>query len=189
MKKLKNKAGFTLMELLLAMMIMVLLIGGIGVGMDAGTRIYREATFESDSAALAGILNTNIGDILRYSTDVRTNPGTFQDSEGNYLNASQLAFVFTSLEYGVQDGYFYIPASGYLQLKNLYNPYAIDLVNIGAYPDLTVSDFRITYAPAGSQMDGSAGRGGYFNISYTIHSNSNTAHTRQVETVVRLINE
>lgn len=194
MNKLKNKAGFTLMELLVALMIMVFLVIGIGVGMDAGGRIYREATFESDSASLAGILNTSLGDILRYGTDIKANPDYFQDSEGNMLSKDQVGFVFTSLEYGIQDAYFYTPvleggaSMGVLQLKNLYNPRVIELVNSGAYPDLVVSNFRITYVAPGSNSDGDPGRGGYFNVSYTIYSDSNTANSREVNTVVRLIN-
>lgn len=195
MNKLKNKAGFTLIELLLAMMIMVFLVVGIGVGMDAGSRIYREATFETDSAALAGILNTSLGDILRYSTDIKENPGFFNDKEGNNLSKDQVGFVFTSKEYGVQDAYFYTPiladgtSMGYLQLKNLYNPHVIDLVNEGAYPDLAVSNFKITYVAPGTDGGGNPGRGGYFNISYTIYSSSNTEHAREVKTVVRLVNQ
>lgn len=195
MNKRNNKAGFTLMELLVALMIMVFLVIGIGVGMDAGGRIYQEATFETDSASLAGILNTHLGDILRYCTDIKENPGYFQDPDGNNLDKAQLGFVFTSLEYGIQDAYFHTPvlqdgsSKGYLQLKNLYNRHVVDLVNEGAYPDLVVSNFRITYVAPGKNSEGGSGRGGYFNISYTIYSNTNTEYSRQVETVVRLINE
>lgn len=195
MNKLKNKAGFTLMEMLVAIMILVFLVIGIGVGMDAGSRIYREATFETDSASLAGILNTNLGDILRYSTNIKVNPDYFQGADGTNLSKDEVGFVFTSWEYGVEDAYFYTPvlqggtSMGVLQLKNLNDIQVIELVNKGAYPDLAVSNFELTYVAPGTNSEGGAGRGGYFNVSYTIYSESNTAHARNVETVVRLVNE
>ena len=194
MKKLKSKRGFTLIELMATLLILVLLAMGIGVGMDAGTKIYQEATFESDSATLAGILNTNIGDILRYSQDVRLNESSFSDAEGNTLSPEKVGFVFTNLEYGIQDAYFYTPiipggqSKGVLQLKNLKNATVMELVNAGAYPDLVISNFVITYVTPGTNPSGGSGRGGYFNVSYDIFSVTNESHTRHVDTVIRLMN-
>ena len=71
MKKSRRNSGFSLIELLCALLILVILVIGIGVSMDAGVGIFRDATFEAESATLAGILNTSLGDILRYSVDVR----------------------------------------------------------------------------------------------------------------------
>lgn len=194
MKRTRANAGFTLIELLVTVMILVILVIGIGVGMDTGSKIYQEAVFEADSATLAGILNTNLGDILRYSENIRVNTSTFEDSEGNYLNKSDVEFVFTSLDYGVQDAYFYTPvlaggvSQGVIQLKSLKNDKELDLVNTGAYPGLVVYDFEIDYVPVGYNSDGYSGRGGYFSISYIISSESNDSLTRDVECVVRMMN-
>lgn len=196
MKKLKNKGGFTLIEMMCALLILVLLVMGMGVGMEAGGRIYREAVFESESATLAGILNTSLGDILRYSIDVRETTATDKQKYGNDVGIpdasdSSKYYVFTSLDYGIQDAYFYIPPHisgrdmGPVQMKNLRNPNVVELVNTGAYPDLAVSDFSITFSPR--QAPGV--EGGYFEISYIIYSESDATKTRSVETIVRVMND
>ena len=196
MKKLKNKGGFTLIEMMCALLILVLLVMGMGVGMEAGGRIYREAVFESESATLAGILNTSLGDILRYSIDVRETTATDKQKYGNdvgipHASDSSKYYVFTSLDYGIQDAYFYIPPHisgrdmGPVQMKNLRNPNVVELVNTGAYPDLAVSDFSITFSPR--QAPGV--EDGYFEISYIIYSESDATKTRSVETIVRVMND
>ena len=206
MKKLRNNKGFSLVEMMAVLAILVVLVMGMGSTMDAGSMIYREAIFEADSGSLSGILNTALGDILRHSytgemenlrikingePDAAGNVEFFTTSDGTYLAPEQVGFVFTNLEYGVVDAYFHTPMSsdgtikGVLQIRNLRNSNVIELVNTGAYPDLVISDFRITYTPAGE--DGL--RGGYFYISYTIFSEKHEGLKRDVETVVRLMNE
>ena len=196
MKKLKNKGGFTLIEMMCALLILVLLVMGMGVGMEAGGRIYREAVFESESATLAGILNTSLGDILRYSIDVRETTATDKQKYGNdvgipHASDSSKYYVFTSLDYGIQDAYFCIPPHisgkdmGPVQMKNLRNPKVVELVNTGAYPDLAVSDFSITFSPR--QAPGV--EGGYFEISYIIYRGSDTTKTRTVQSIVRVMND
>ena len=188
MKKLKSNAGFTLIEILVALAILVVLVVGMGASMNAGTRIYHEATFESDSASMAGILNTNLGDILRYSQDIRVNTGSMEDSEGTYHSATKVPFVFTNLEYGIQDAYFEIvsieDSDGVLQMKSLKNTKSMDLVNTGAYPGLKITEFQIEYVPASATL-----RGGYFNVSYKIYSNSDEDLSRDVTAVIRLMNQ
>ncbi len=209
MEKCKSKQGFTLIEMLATVLILILLVMGIGVGMDAGSRIYQDATFESDSATLAGILNTNLGDILRYSTRVRFSGGSGVSNKlteeecialtgNNVIDPTDPAadgysqFVFTSLDYGIQDAFFYTPQSatgsgfsGVLQMKNLRNESVVELVNSGAYPDLVISDFVIRFYPRKNP----GVEGGYFDITYTIHSTTNPDKVRNVETIVRLMND
>lgn len=186
MKKSRRNSGFSLIELLCALLILVILVIGIGVSMDAGVGIYRDATFEAESATLAGILNTSLGDILRYSIDVRE---TTPEEKVEY--GSNVEFVFTSMDYGIQDAYFYIPphmsggTMGPVQMKNMRNPAVVELVNTGAYPDLVVSNFEIEYSP----REDAGVKGGYFEISYLISSETDAAKTRSVETIVRLMND
>lgn len=203
MKKLRNKSGFTLVEMLAVVLILVILTMGIGKTMDAGMQIYRDATFESDSGSLAGILNTSLGDILRYSTEIRVNEGTaadptkgFQDSSGTYLIKDDVGFVFTNYEYGIRDAYFYTQvladntSKGVLQMRNLKNADIVELVNTGAYPNLAVTNFVITYVPEGTvDNNGNTLRGGYFEVSYRIISDSNDQLKREVKTVIRLMNQ
>ena len=194
--KARAKRGFSLLEMMVALAILVFIVLGIGVGMDAGIDIYKEAIFEADSASMAGIVNSNLGDILRYSTRVTVNDGT------NLLNASgvkipkeSLGFVFTSADYGIKDAYFYTPeqgdtTKGVLRLTNLKEDKDMELVNTGAYPDLYIANFRITYYELGttSVTNGGLGRGGYFEVTYDIFSTKDETMTRSVSTVVRLMN-
>lgn len=197
MSKLKNNSGMTLVEMLCVLLILVILIIGMGSTMDAGTRIYQEAIFESDSATLAGILNTSMGDILRYSRDVKINEGTvgnpengFVTSDGTYLLPDQVGFVFSNWEYGILDAYFYTPTAadgtskGVLQMLNLRNANVVELVNTGAYPDLVISNLVVTYVEEGTAI-----RGGYFEIEYDIFSEKHADFKRHVDTVVRLMND
>ena len=188
--KTRAKRGFTLMEMLVSLAILVIIVMGIGVSMDAGVRIYRDAVFEADSASLAGILNTNLGDILRYSTRVTENEGdNLKDASGAFLPEQDVGFVFTSYEYGVQDAYFYTPIhpdgtlKGVLQIRNLRNEHVVELVNSGAYPDLVITDFEITYVAPGAEV-----RGGYFEVNYKIISAKDENMERSVSTVIRLMN-
>ena len=196
MKKLKKKGGFSLIEMMCALLILVLLIMAIDVGFKAGGTIYQEATFEAESATLAGILNTALGDILRYSIGVRETTATEREKYGNDVgipdaSGNGVYYVFTSLDYGIQDAYFYVPFHengtnmGALQMKNTRNPNVVELVNTGAYPNLVVSDFRITY----SQRKAPGVEGGYFEISYLITSELDSSKTRMVETIVRVMND
>ena len=179
MKKLKSKAGITLIEMMVSLLILVFLVVGMGPGMETASRIYREATFETDSGMLARIINNAMGDILRYAEDV--------DTEKNWKNdphPPEIPFVFTSYDYRIQDAYFYLPedangnAKGVLQMKNLRNGSIVDLVNTGAYPDLQLSGLEVVF-----DKDN-----GIFTIRYIISSISDPAKTRDISHVVRLMN-
>ena len=205
MRKSRRNGGFTLIEMMCALLILVLLVMGMGVGMDTGSKIYRDATFESESATLSGILNTSIGDILRYSIDIReVKPAEFaehgsdvgiphldQDAYGNDRIDTTKRYVFTSLDYGIQDAFFYIPPSelgqdvGPVKMKNLRNATVVELVNTGAYPNLAVSNFTIAFRPRIAPGI----EGGYFKITYTIKSTTDATKVRNVETIVRVMND
>jgi len=168
--------------------LMVFLAIGMGVGMSSGTKVYRHATFETDSAMLADTLNSSLGDVLRYCEDLRKNPGVFQDSRGEQLMPHQAPFVFTNLEYGVQDGYLFLKSDGengnVIQLRNLKNSNQVELINAGAYANLVVTDFRMTYV---TPEEDTGGNTGYVAVSYVIR-NKNDSLRKEVGTVIRLMN-
>lgn len=184
----RANAGFTLIEFLVSVAIMMVLLAGIGVGMDTGSKVYRDASFETDSAMLADTLNNSLGDILRYSQNVRENDGIFQDSLGNNLNIYQAPFVFTNLEYGVQDGYLVVSSENggnVFEIRNLRNSDVMELVNTGAYPNLTVTDFTLAYV---SPERDSGGDTGYAEISYVIRNVNNPSLNKQINMVIRFMN-
>ena len=195
--KARAKRGFSLLEMMVALAILVFIVIGIGVGMDAGIDIYKEAIFEADSASMAGIVNSNLGDILRYSSRVTINePGNqLTDANGSKLPVDTAQFVFTSRDYGIKDAYFYteLPtktSKGILRLTNLKGDKDIELVNNGAYPDLIIKEFKVRYYELGttSAANGGTGRGGYFEVTYVIQSTKDTSMTRSVSNVIRLMN-
>ena len=67
-KKLKSNRGFTLVEMLVALAIVVMLSLMISVGSSVGAQVQRESTFVAQSDVLASTINTALGDVLRYST-------------------------------------------------------------------------------------------------------------------------
>ena len=191
MKKLQSKSGMTLLEMIVSLMILVLLVTAMGTGMDAAGKLFRDSIFESHSASLAGIVNTALGDVLRYAEDIRVPEE--KDAAGNPVDEA-VGFVFTNAAYGLHDVYFQTKTgadetAGILTLRSLrfeaesHNILEMALVNDGAYPDLEITNFKATYVEPGSEEK----RGGYFYITYTIRASGNPAKTRDVETIVRLL--
>ena len=175
MDKFRNQSGFSLMETLAALLILVLLVAGVGAGIQAGSRVYREASFESDSAALAQILNTALEDILRWSRDVTV------AEDGN--------FVFTNADYGIRDAGFCDimdkASDGVLQMQERHSGKTVVPVDPGAYSGLALSELEIRYSP----REGPGAAGGYFEIRYTIIDPENPEQMHRVETVVRHMND
>lgn len=178
----RRRAGFTLIELLASMLILVFMVVGMGSGLAAASRIYKESVFESDSAMLASMVDTSVGDLLRYSQQIQASPaGGFQDSQGTPL--ADVSFVFTSPDYGVTDAYFYVSGAqdarpGLLQMKTLHSTAPHDLLNQGAYPNLGIRDFVASYDST-AQL---------FTVSYTVYSLKDETRTRSETCTIRLLN-
>lgn len=197
MKKLKSKHGLTLMEALVAIIILVMLVVAIGTSMNSAISIYGDSRFESNSAALADIINTSLNDMLRYAENITAI--TLGREE-----ATTHTYTFTNIEYGLQDVYFYIPAEttesemkGILSVKSPLKSdntaaFITPLVNSGVYSDMEISEFSIKYLDAGDTTKDENGiettYGGCFYITYTIQSTIASDMSRTVETVVRLAN-
>ena len=169
-KKLKNQAGMSLMEVMVALLIMVLLVVGMGTGMDAGMRVYSDATFEANGATLAGYLNTALTDVLRYTQDIKS-PAASGDP-----------CTFTNLELGLRNAYIKPNENGILYIystDNGFTPKA--LVNTGAYTGLKIKDssFKLTYADDT--------RGGYFLAEFIIAS-ADGKEREPTQVVVRIMN-
>lgn len=175
MRKLKSKAGFTLMETMVSVLILVLIAAGMGTGMDAGLSVYKESTMEYDSASLANLVNTAAGDVLRYAEDIK-----------EVSVESGIDFVFTNREYGVADAYFYIGDGiesdwGTLYLKNIRNNDTVDLLSSGAYPNLRIANFKISYEKDNAY-------GAYFELEYDIFNQKDSDQKRHITSIVRHLN-
>ena len=168
-KKLKNKAGMSLMEVMVALLVMVLLVVGMGTGMDAGMRVYGDATFEANGATLAGYLNTALTDVLRYAQDIKT------DGE---------KITFTNLELGLRNAYIAPDANGILFINSADGDDGFDskaLVSSGAYAKLIIKNdsFNLSYHEDT--------RGGYFLAEFIIAS-ADRKEREPTQVVVRLMN-
>ena len=67
-KKLKSNRGFTLVEMLVALAIVVMLSLMMSYGVSVGAAVQRESTFVAESDVLASTINTALGDVLRYAS-------------------------------------------------------------------------------------------------------------------------
>lgn len=143
MRKIKEKKGFTLVEML-ACIVTLILIGLIcSAGMNLATMSLRETTFESDSQMLESTLNTYLGDILRYATEIQV------EADGSVKS-------FTNDTYYIDEGKFEIKLSGPENLQAGYlictsqlaleDTEGIMLINEGAYAgSLYIKDFVLYY--------------------------------------------
>lgn len=165
LKKLKSKAGMTLMEVMVSLLIMVLLVVGMGTGMDAGLRVYADAQFASHSSTLSGYINTALTDVLRYAQDIEEpTPGKTK---------------FNNLDYGLRNAYIEV-VDGIIRIKGDNVDSA--LVNTGAYVGLKIKadSFKLQAVPDS--------RGVYFLAEYVIQSADGSKEREKTETVVRLMN-
>ncbi len=197
MKKLNNKAGFTLMEMLVSIFVLVLLVMGIGTSMDSGLQVYKTSNLNANSGILADIINTSLDDLLRYAeVQVVDSAKPTYDAKG----AEGIGFLFTSRDFGMLGARFVLGTDGILKMQGRAGedgklPAAVELVNGGSYSDLKVTEFSITYVPKGSSLEWpidtkkyTSTEGGFFFVDYKIENQLDKTQVRSVQTVVRLLN-
>lgn len=182
-QKRRNQKGMTLVEMLAAVLTIALLAAGMGAGMTSGMRVYASASFQSASSSLAANINTTLSDILRYA------------SKYTPLDAADgPSFVISNLEYGMDNCYIECPPydeettpDGGILWVCYWRENPTDarapkaLVNSGSYGNLRVTDFTINPK--------SDTQGHYFEISYRIISTTDAASSRDVKTIVRMMNQ
>ena len=97
MKKLKNQKGFSLVEMLVCVVIVLLLAGICTTGSNLALDSYNKSLFESNSQMLQSTLDMYLGDILRHSTlEVETTP---------LLNGNKEVKSVTNTSYGMYEGW------------------------------------------------------------------------------------
>lgn len=151
-QKLKRSNGFTLVETLVAVLILVMLSSIVGVGINTAMKTYRELIFTSESDILASTVNTALSDLLRfasYEEESSTDAGKVIFSNRDY-------YKVTNGSLDLSDGKIYINTDD--TGSGNYNA----LVNNGAYTTLQVSDLKLNYD------------NGIFLGSYTIEDRTGT---------------
>ena len=142
MRKLTNKKGFTLVEML-ACVVTLLLIGMIvSTGTNLAMASLRETTFESDSQMLESTLNTYIGDILRHATEVKV------EADGTVKSFTNDAYYIDSGNFDIDLSVSEISGAGYLTCTSALDDsmYGTLVANEGTYGGaLYIKDFTLTY--------------------------------------------
>lgn len=87
MKKLRNKGGFTLVEMLCALLVLVLASAAMIMEISFATRTYKESMDVSNAQVLCSTLSATAGEELRYADGTPTT-----DVSGN--------LQFSSIHYG-----------------------------------------------------------------------------------------
>lgn len=141
MKKLKSKKGFTLIEMLVCVVTLVLLCMIVTTGSNLATMSMNASLFESESQMMKATLDLCIGDLLRHATDIK------EDEHGNV--------IFTNDAYYIDDGYIAIETkdsgitgAGYLICKSNIDISGSGLLvaNRGIYVNgMYIKDFELEY--------------------------------------------
>lgn len=69
-KKLNNKKGVTLIELLVTLVLLVLVTGIITLAIDLGVRSFKKSNREAEGQILCATLATSVKDELRYAKNI-----------------------------------------------------------------------------------------------------------------------
>ncbi|MBQ9041554.1 MAG: type II secretion system protein [Eggerthellaceae bacterium] len=83
-RKLRMQAGFTLVEMLAALLVLSLMTGLVASGVSAGTRMYQQERFESQAQVLAGTINSTLADPVRFMQ--KTGSTCTMSYEGNLIS-------------------------------------------------------------------------------------------------------
>lgn len=150
MKKLKSKKGFTMIEMLVCVVTLVLLCMIVTTGSNLATMSMNASLFESESQMLKSTLDLCIGDLLRHASDV-------EEKDGN--------IIFTNDAYYIDDGYLKIDTSesgitgaGYLICTSKLDGSSKGLLvaNKGIYVNgMYIKDFELSYDTQRSVFYGS----------------------------------
>ncbi len=153
MKNQRKSAGFTLVETLVSLVILVMLISVVSVGVDTAMRAYRSITFASESDLLSSTIQASLSDILRFAVCEEGDP-----------EADGAEFSITNESYGMSKGSLFLDNENGRIMVNLggASEHGSDdtffLVNDGAYTSMKITSFTIRY------------ENGLFSGSYTIES-------------------
>lgn len=134
MKKLRCKKGYTLIEMIVCVLTLVMIALICTTGFDMAMKSYNESLFESHSQMLESTINTYIGDILRYSHNAKNN----EDDTVTFGNSV----------YGVEAASFKINEDGHFVFVMSPTSEGL-LLGANVYAEnLYVADFWLTYDSA-----------------------------------------
>ena len=157
-KKLEGKAGFTLVEMLAAAMILILLAVMLGTGLQMAMRNYRTVIAKSELELLVSTAVDALADDLRFAWKVKTKNGTELDAydsdsygAGTSLDLKDGQIIAKSSD-SPEDGYRVLSTGAYGKNES-YRKYKITKLDI-SYKD---GAFSISLAAATEDDTISAG--------------------------------
>ena len=153
MKNQRKSSGFTLVETLVSLVILVMLISVVSVGVDTAMRAYQSITFASESDLLSSTIQSALSDILRFAVCEEGEAG--EDSGQLSITNESYGLSKGSLFLDNDNGRIMVNSGGTLEHEGGDTFF---LVNDGAYTSMKISNFTLKY------------ENGLFSGSYTIES-------------------
>ncbi len=150
-KKRRRSAGFTLLESLIALLIVVLITACVAVGTSASGRVYRRSLFASESDLTAATLDIALSDVLRYAYAVEC------AEDGTVLSFSNDNYSVAGGHFVIKEGFLYLNTSDTLS-DDTVGEHLKPLIGGNTYTASTLTDFQLSY------------REGVFSGSYTLAS-------------------
>lgn len=84
LKKWNNKKGFTLVEMLVTVIVMLLVTEIISLCVQLSTKYYTQSVRNSESQTICGALSAAVQEELQYATKVQPLTGNALDADGYY---------------------------------------------------------------------------------------------------------
>ena len=144
-------AGFTLVETLVTLIVVLIFMGAVTVGINMAFKSYSAILFESNSETVAATLSSELNNILRHATDVQAG------GDGAVTGFTNQHTVDLTQDGKTKSYYEYDIHGGTVAVKEIdgakvlaYTRYAGDssptpLVSSGYLKNISVSAFSLTY--------------------------------------------
>ncbi|MCH3968043.1 MAG: type II secretion system protein [Atopobiaceae bacterium] len=150
-------AGFTLIESLAALLIVVMLTSVVVAGVNVGMHVFRESSFISESTSLADSLDASIQDPAHFAK------GMTYDGEPSYrmdfLGQTLVDPDLTTHDVSVTEEDGTTRTVSVLALKGISlstgKEVTCDLLNAGAYTECQVTSAKLEFSPS-TAVDGTA---------------------------------
>ncbi|MEA4971832.1 MAG: type II secretion system protein [Candidatus Metalachnospira sp.] len=164
--KLNRKDGFTLLESIVTLTIVLIITVCVTIGISASNRLYRKSLFYSESEILSSIIDVALSDILRYSSNVTSLDGKVSFSNINYGVANGHLLV--------KDGRIYINLSDE-NPDDVSGSHLKTLVGNNTYTSINASALTIDYSDE------------IYTGSYTLTSTLDTSLSKTFEFTFRTL--
>lgn len=145
-KKIKNNKGFTLVEMLVCVLTLLLVAAICTTGTGISIKGYQQSRFESDSQMLQSTIDLSLSDLFRYATTINEVDGII---------------VFSNVHYEMNNGTIQIEnigdnGEGRFSVKKNTVSSSVPMIGDSVYAEnLYVSDFVLTYDSSTRVFSGS----------------------------------